>query len=49
MLCQFTVKNFQCIKDEATLDLQATDISEHQDTVLTDPDGDSFLTMAVIY
>ena len=49
MLCQFTVKNFQCIKDEATLDLQATDISEHQDTVLTDPDGDSFLPMAVIY
>lgn len=49
MLCQFTVKNFQCIKDEVTLDMQATNISEHQDTILTDSDGESFLPLAVIY
>lgn len=49
MLCQFTVKNFQCIKDETTLDMQATNISEHQDTILMDSDGEHFLPLAAIY
>jgi len=49
MLCQFSVKNFQCIKDEVTLDMQATNITENQETVLSDVDGESFLPLAVIY
>ena len=39
MLCQFTVKNYQCIKDELTLDMQATAISENQETIIKDSDG----------
>ena len=49
MLCQFTVKNFQCIKDELTLDMQATNITENAQSVLTDIDGAQFLPLAVIY
>lgn len=49
MLCQFSVKNFQCIKDEITLDMQATNISENQETILSDADGENFLPLAVIY
>lgn len=49
MLCQFTVKNFQCIKDEMTLDMQATGITENEESVLTDIDGEKFLPLAAIY
>lgn len=49
MLCQFTVKNFKSIRDEMTLDMQATSISEHQDRVLKSKKGDGFLPLAVIY
>ncbi len=49
MLCQFTVKNFKSIRDEMTLDMQATSISEHQDRVLKSKKGDEFLPLAVIY
>ena len=49
MLCQFMVKNFQCIKDEATLDMQAVNISEHGESLLVDADGEKFLPIAVIY
>ena len=49
MLCQFSVKNFMCFRDEITLDMQATPISEHEEHLLIDKDGESFLPIAVIY
>lgn len=49
MLCQFSVKNYGCIKDEITLDMQATVLSEHRDSVFEDVDGETFLPLAVIY
>ncbi len=49
MLCQFSVKNFKSIKDEITLDMQATSISEHPTHLLTCSDNESFLPVAVIY
>ena len=49
MLCQFTVKNFRCIKDEMTLDMQATELMEKEGTVLIDKDGEKFLPLGVIY
>lgn len=49
MLCQFTVSNFCCIKDELTLDMQAANINEHSQTVLIEDDGEQFLPLAVIY
>ena len=39
MLCQFTVKNFKSIRDEATFDMQAAAISEHEDWIIKDKDG----------
>lgn len=39
MLCQFTVKNYKSLRDETTFDMQATKISEHQDTLITTIDG----------
>lgn len=49
MLCQITVKNFQCIKDELTLDLQATNITDNKSSLITDRDGEEFLPVSVIY
>ncbi len=49
MLCQFTVKNFQCFKDEITLDMQAASIPENEESVITDIDGEKFLPISVIY
>ncbi|MCL2046226.1 MAG: ATP-binding protein [Oscillospiraceae bacterium] len=49
MLCQFTVKNFRCFRDEATLDMQATSITENENTLITDIDGEKYLPLAVIY
>ena len=49
MLCQFTVKNFQCFRDETTFDLQATNISEHDESLITNVDGEKFLPLGVIY
>ena len=49
MLCQFTVKNYRCLKDETTLDMQATSISEHSNTLILDSDGEKFLPLGVIY
>ena len=49
MLCQFTVKNFQCLRDENTFDMQATNISEHEQSLITDIDGEKFLPLGVIY
>ena len=49
MLCQFTVKNYQCLKDEVTFDMQAAAISEHDDSLIVDKDGEKFLPLGVIY
>jgi AAA15 family ATPase/GTPase len=49
MLCQFTFKNYKCFRDEATLDMQAATISEHEETLLADNDGEKFLPLAVVY
>lgn len=49
MLCQFTVKNFKSIRDEMTFDMQATAISEHEDRVIKDKDGELFLPVSAIY
>lgn len=49
MLCQFTVKNYKSIRDEMTFDMQAAAISEHEDSVIRDADGELFLPISVIY
>lgn len=49
MLCQFTVKNFKSIRDEATLDMQAASISEHTDKIIKVGGKDNLLPVAVIY
>ena len=49
MLCQFTVKNLRCFRDEITLDMQAAAITENEDSLITDSDGKSFLPLAVVY
>lgn len=49
MLCQFTVKNYKSIRDEVTFDMQAAAISEHEDKVIVDKDGEEFLPVSAIY
>lgn len=49
MLCQFTVKNFKSIRDEMTFDMQAIAISEHEDRIIIDNDGDKYLPVSAIY
>ena len=49
MLCQFTVKNYKSIRDEVTFDMQAADISEHEDRIIRDKDGEIFLPVFAIY
>ena len=49
MLCQFTVKNYKSIRDEVTFDMQAVAISEHEDRVIKDKDGEQFLPVSAIY
>lgn len=49
MLCQFTVKNFRSIRDEMTFDMQAAAISEHENRIIKDRDGELFLPVSAIY
>ena len=49
MLCQFTVKNYKSIRDEMTFDMQAAAISEHEDKVILDKNGEQFLPVSAIY
>ena len=49
MLCQFTVKNYKSIRDEVTFDMQATAISEHEDRVIKDYDGEVYLPVSALY
>ena len=49
-LCQFSFTNFKSFKDEATLDLFAERISEHEDSLIIDPiDNEKFLPVISIY
>ena len=43
MLCQFTVKNYKSIRDEVTFDMQVAAISEHEDKVIRDIDGEELI------
>ena len=45
MLVQFSVKNFQSIKDQVTLDMRKMNIGEHKETLIED----SFLPVSVLY
>ena len=49
MLCQFTVKNYKSIRDEVTFDMQTAAISEHEDKVIMDENGEQFLPVSAIY
>lgn len=49
MLCQFSVKNYKCLKEEITFDMQATNISEHENSLITSEDGEKFLPLGVLY
>lgn len=49
MLCQFTVKNFKSIRDEVTFDMQAAAISEHEDRVIVDKDGEKYLPVSAVF
>ena len=49
MLCQFTVKNFKSIRDEVTFDMQAAAISEHEDRIIKDKDGEFYLPVSAVY
>lgn len=49
MLSQFTVKNYKSIRDEITFDMQATAISEHNDKIIKDQNGEQFLPVSAIY
>ena len=50
MLCQFSVKNYKSFKDEATLDFQATNITDHENEIIVDNnDGAKYLPLASIY
>lgn len=50
MLCQFKFKNFKSYRDETILDLQATTVKEHSDSLLTSgKEKRAFLPVSVIY
>ena len=49
MLCQFTVRNFKSIRDEVTFDMQAAAISEHEDIIIKDTDGELYLPVSAVY
>ena len=42
------VKNFKSIRDEVTFDMQATAISEHEDRIIKDKDGELYLPVSAI-
>lgn len=49
MLCQFTFKNYRSYRDEAELSMQATPMREFERSLITCPDGQSFLPVAAVY
>jgi len=49
MLCQFTFKNFKSYRDETMFSMQATKMSEFQNSLIFGGDKQSFLPVAVVY
>lgn len=49
MLCQYTVKNYKSIKNEVTINLEALDITEFSDSLISYEDGEKYLPLSVIY
>ncbi|MCL1873537.1 MAG: ATP-binding protein [Clostridiales bacterium] len=50
MLCQFSFENYKSFRDEATLDLFAEKIKEHEGSLIIDSyDGEAFLPVISIY
>lgn len=49
MICQFSFKNFRSYRDETVFDLQATNLPEFADTLITTPKASDLLPVSVIY
>ena len=50
MLCQFTFKNYKSYRDETTIEMQAENIDEFEETLIkSSKDNKSFLPVSVIY
>ena len=49
MLCQFSFKNFMSYKDETVFDLQAAQLSEFSDSIITFDSVSNLLPVSVIY
>ena len=50
MLCQFTFKNYKSYKDETTIEMQAENTSEFEETLIkSSKDDKKFLPVSVIY
>ncbi len=49
MLCQFSFQNFKSYKEETTFDLQATSISEFEESVIKQEKCSNLLPVSVIY
>ena len=48
MLIKYSVENFKSIKDKIQLNLDATSVSELQESII-EKEGDSYLPLAAIY
>lgn len=49
MLIQFNFKNFKSFKNETTLDMTATSITEHPYNLINDENGEKYIKTAAIY
>lgn len=49
MLCQFAFRNFKSFKNEAFLDLCAEPITDNNESLIIDSDGEKFLPIVSIY
>ncbi len=49
MFCQFSVRNYKSIRDEITLSMEALNIAEHKESLITTKDGELYLPLSVLY
>jgi len=49
MLIQFNFKNFKCFKNETTLDMRATSITEHPYNLIDVNEVEKYIKVAAIY
>ena len=49
MLCQFTFSNYRSFRDETVFSMQATQMKEFSDSLITSGDSQSFLPIAAVY